>query len=120
MTAVDRWKMKEAERICPGAVCSDEDIRTRLAAHQDAIRRLRVKHLALFGSFSRGEAHDTSDVDFLVEFEAGAKTFDAFMDLTFLLEELLGHPVELVTREALSQYTGPYLLEQAVDVYTAA
>ena len=42
----------------------------------------------------RGEQSPDSDVDLLVEFAPGEKTFDAFMQLSFLLEELLEHPVE--------------------------
>jgi predicted nucleotidyltransferase len=47
-----------------------------------------------------------------VEFEPGRKTFDNFMKLTFLLEDLLHHRVELVTAESLSPYIGPYILEE--------
>ena len=45
-----------------------------LAPHGEALQRLGVKSLALFGP----EARAASDVDFLVEFE-GPTTFDAFM-----------------------------------------
>jgi len=48
----------------------------------------------------------------LVEFEAGQKTFDHFMGLSFFLEELLQRRVELVTPEGLSPYIGPYILQE--------
>ena len=66
-------------------------------AHQSELRGLGVARLGLFGSFVRDEATPESDVDILVEFEAGKKGFAAFMELAFWLEDALQRPVELVT-----------------------
>jgi len=74
----------------------------------------------LFGSFVRGQPRADSDVDLLVEFELGQRTFDHFMQLSFLLEDLLGRKVELVTPEALSPYIGPYILGEVEYVSLAA
>ena len=53
-------------------------------------KRFSVERLGVFGSVSRGDETPTSDVDILVGFEEGMKTFDNFMELKFYLEELLG------------------------------
>ena len=37
-----------------------------LQTHQETIRALGARRLGLFGSFARGEATETSDLDFLV------------------------------------------------------
>ena len=87
-----------------------EEILSFLQQHQDAFRKLGVRQLGLFGSFVRGEEGDDSDIDILVEFEPGRKTFDNFIQLAFLLEQLLERRVELVTPESLSPYLGPYIL----------
>ena len=92
----------------------------RLLAAEREIRQLGVRRLALFGSVLRGEARPDSDVDLLVEFAPGQKSFDRFMTLSDLLERLLGHPVELVTIEALSPFIGPRILAEAADVLRAA
>lgn len=63
--------------------------------------RFGVKRIGIFGSSARGEAKKDSDIDVLVEFEKGKKTFDNFMELTFFLEEVFGRKVDLVTKEAL-------------------
>ncbi|MBA2246455.1 MAG: nucleotidyltransferase family protein [Gemmatimonadetes bacterium] len=97
----------------------DEAIR-RLLSIEAEIRRLGVRRLALFGSVLRNEARADSDVDLLVEFIPSEKTFDRFMALADLLEETLGHPVEVVTTEALSPYIGPHILAEATDVLRAA
>lgn len=79
-----------------------------------------VVRLALFGSILRGDASERSDVDLLVEFAPGAKSFDHFMALAELLEVQLGRSVELVTIEALSPFIGPRILLEAKDVLRAA
>jgi predicted nucleotidyltransferase len=71
-----------------------------------------VRSIGLFGSFARGQAGPKSDVDLLVEFEPDKKTFDNFIDACFLLEDLFGRKVELVTRESLSSYISPYVFRE--------
>lgn len=84
------------------------------------IEALGVRRLALFGSVVRGQARPDSDVDLLVQFDPEQKTLDNFMGLSFLLEELLEHRIELVTTESLSPYIGPKILREAEDVLLAA
>jgi hypothetical protein len=93
-----------------------DDVLRRLSRVSAGIRELGVQRLSLFGSFVRGEQRSGSDVDLLVEFQEGRKTFDNFMDLSFLLEEVLGRKVQLVTRDSLSPYIGPHILNEAEDV----
>ena len=97
-----------------------EDIITILRESHVQIRSLGVKRLGLFGSFVRGEQSKSSDVDVLVEFDRDQKTFDHFMELSFLLEDLLERRVELVTLEALSPYIGPHILKEVEYVALAA
>ena len=67
-----------------------------LDAHQEQIRAFGVKRCGLFGSFVRQDSTAQSDVDILVEFEPGEKTFKNFINLAFFLE-LFGRKVDLVT-----------------------
>jgi predicted nucleotidyltransferase len=85
----------------------DEVIRI-LAGHRMQIRALGVKSLALFGSVARGDDRPDSDIDVLVEFH-GAATFDQYMDLKFLLEELLGRRVDLVSTRGLRPQLRSYV-----------
>lgn len=78
------------------------------------LRRLGVRRLALFGSLARGEARPDSDADFLVELES--KSFDRFMDVKFLLEELLGRRVDLVTFDGLKSAIRDEVDVERVDV----
>ncbi len=89
-------------------------------AYRDQIAALGVKRIGLFGSFVRGEQRTGSDVDLLVEFDSGKKTFDNFMALSFFLEELFSRRVEVVTPESLSPYIGPHILSEVEYVTFAA
>ncbi|MFA5889544.1 MAG: nucleotidyltransferase family protein [Actinomycetota bacterium] len=102
-----------------GALSREEAVRL-LVASAPQIYALGVERLALFGSVLRGDARPDSDVDLLVQFSPGAKTFDRFLSLSELLEERLGRRVELVTTEALSPFIGPRILAEAQDVLRAA
>lgn len=88
-----------------------QDVIEQLRHRRADLRRLGVERMGLFGSFERGQPDAASDVDLLVEFAPGEKSFDNFMAVSFLLEEELGRPVELVTREALSPHIGPHILQ---------
>ena len=83
-----------------------------LEANQSGIEALGVKRLGLFGSFARESGGEDSDIDLLVEFDPDKKTFDHFMQLGTLLEDLLGRSVELVTTESLSPHFGPSILNE--------
>lgn len=102
------------------AIHNKQDIFRILLSNQARLKSLGVSRLGLFGSFARGEQNPDSDIDLLVEFAPGEKTFDAFMQLSFLLEEILEHPVELVTVESLSPYIGPHILKEVEFAAIAA
>ncbi|HYW79182.1 MAG TPA: nucleotidyltransferase family protein [Thermoguttaceae bacterium] len=97
-----------------------DDVFRTLTEHRRQIEALGVLRIGLFGSFVRDQQRPESDVDLLVHFEPGRKTFDNFMELTFLLEELFSRRVEVVTPEALSPYIGPKILEEVEYVAFAA
>jgi uncharacterized protein len=106
--------------MVPMAVETKQDIQATLRRNSARLRTLGVERLALFGSFVRGEQSHDSDVDLLVDFALGKKTFDNFIEIVFVIEELLGRRVELVTREGLSPYIGPRILREIEDVPLAA
>ena len=97
----------------------EEAIR-RIGSIEAEIRALGVERLMLFGSVLRDEARPDSDVDVLVRFRPGAKTFERFLALAELLESRLDRRVELVTTESLSPLLGPLILREARDVLRAA
>lgn len=67
--------------------------------------------IGIFGSVVRGEHGAGSDVDILVEFERPIG-FVRFLRLEKRLTELVGMPVDLVTRKALKPHIGKRILQE--------
>lgn len=67
-----------------------------------AARRSRARSIALVGSVTRGDDTDSSDYDFLVDFEDEADLFDV-AGLKVDLEDLLGQPVDVVDSAAVRE-----------------
>ena len=90
------------------------DVLTTLQGHREIIQKFGVRQLSLFGSFARGENTDTSDLDFIVDFEK--VSFDSYMDLKFYLENLLNTPVDLVLTRTLKERLRSIILKEAIRV----
>jgi predicted nucleotidyltransferase len=92
------------------------DLKTQIRAKRNEILALAAKYgatnLRLFGSVVRGEAGPRSDVDILVDLEAGRSLLDQF-GLGQDLEELLGCKVDVVTEKALHWYIKEKILQEA-------
>jgi uncharacterized protein len=84
----------------------------QLTKHAARLAALGVSRYGLFGSFRHDTPQATSDVDILVEFHPGAKTFVNFMRVAALLEEVFGRPIDVVTSESLSPYLAPMILRE--------
>jgi len=87
-----------------------------LKVHREQILEIARKHgaynLRVFGSVARGEANEQSDLDFLVEVGAiHSAWFPA--GLVADLEDLLGVPVDVVTKDGLHWYIKEKVLEEA-------
>ena len=73
-----------------------------LREHEPELQnRFGIAKIGIFGSFAHGEERKDSDVDVLVIFQQGKKTFDNFMGTKFYLEDLFMRKVDLVTDVAL-------------------
>lgn len=88
-----------------------ETVLGKIEGNMDTIRRYGVKRIGLFGSYVRNEQKTESDLDVLVEFQKGKKTFDNYMELKFFLEDLFKRKVDLVITEAIKPDLKPYILE---------
>ena len=92
------------------------DVLDFLRAHMDELaRRFGVGDIALFGSFSRDDAREDSDIDILVRFDR-SPTLISFFGAQFYLEDGLGRRVDLVTRKALRSEFRPYVEAEAIHV----
>lgn len=70
-----------------------------LRQNQALLDQHAVRKIALFGSYAKGKATRTSDIDLLVEFVQ--PTYDNYLGLAKALERLFGKRVEILTPEGL-------------------
>ena len=79
-----------------------DEITTILHEHQPYLRsKYNVSKMGLFGSFSRGDYDETSDIDLVVEFERPIGF--QFMELADYLEAILGKDVDILTTAAIRE-----------------
>jgi predicted nucleotidyltransferase len=95
------------------------DMRELLTSKRDEILRIAQSHGArnvrIFGSVARGEAGDTSDVDFLVEFEPGTSLLQHGAMIAEL-EELLGRKVDVAPEKTLKERIRSRVLREAIPL----
>lgn len=80
-----------------------EDIITFFKEHKSEIERYGVEKIGLFGSYSKNQEKENSDIDVLVQFKEGNKTFDNYMDLKFYLEDKFNKEIDLVIDENIKE-----------------
>ncbi|HDR52431.1 MAG TPA: DNA polymerase subunit beta [Mariniphaga anaerophila] len=72
-----------------------------------------IREVGLFGSYVRDEQTEKSDIDILIDFDPEKETFDNYMAVYELLEKLFKNiRVEVVTKNGLSPYIGPKILNE--------
>lgn len=66
------------------------------------LRRHGVTNACIFGSVARGDDHEGSDLDLLVDFAPGTDMID-IIGIKHELEDVLGAPVDLIPRDGLKE-----------------
>lgn len=87
-----------------------------LKQNKSTLEEFGVVQIGVFGSYAFGNESEESDVDILVDLNKNKKTFRNFLSLNYFLEKLLGKKVDLVTKQSLSPYIGPHILNSIVYV----
>ncbi len=88
-----------------------EYILNRLRANKHQIQKYGVSQIGLFGSYVNNEQNENSDIDILVDFIENDETFDNFMGICEILDNMFsGNKVDVVTKNGLSKFIGPYVL----------
>jgi uncharacterized protein len=110
--------MATAERDQRDRRAGGASLRALVEGHRDEIKAVAARHhgrrVRLFGSVARGQEREGSDIDLLVDFAPGSSLFD-LLRLNRELEELLHHPVDVVSRGGLKERDRA-ILDEAVDL----
>ncbi len=103
------------------SICKDSGLGVKelLASRREDILRIAAKHGArnvrVFGSVARGEDDEMSDIDLLVEFEAGRSLLD-HAGLWLELQDLLGCKVDVVSERGIKPRIKERVLREAVPL----
>ncbi len=91
-----------------------QQIVERIRANKIKLKEFGVNSIGLFGSYARNEQTDHSDLDLLIDFEPEKENFDNLMRTYDLMESVFRDvKVEIVTKNGLSEFIGPYILKEA-------
>lgn len=76
------------------------EILNKLASYKTYLKdKYSISSLAIFGSVSRGDNSESSDIDIMVEFEKPIGI--SFIDLADELEKILQNKIDLVSRKSI-------------------
>ncbi len=79
-----------------------QEIKSTLGSHKSRLfNDYPIKSMAIFGSYSRKDQNDSSDLDILVEFSD--KIGIRFVDLADDLENIVGFKVDLVSKRGVKE-----------------
>lgn len=92
---------------------SNEEIKTI----RDYFRDKPVLRVFLFGSFSREDAIEDSDIDILVELDYSKHIGLGFVNMKFDLEDRLYKKVDLVSSNAISKHILPFINKDKKLIY---
>ncbi|WP_262248529.1 nucleotidyltransferase family protein [Parapedobacter soli] len=96
---------------------SKSEVLAAIKGNKKALAKFGIKSIGLFGSYARESQNEESDIDILLDFEGDKETFDNYMATYDLLESLFnGKRVEVVTKNGLSPYIGPKILNEVIYV----
>ncbi len=92
-------------------------ILSTIESHKPELTRYGVQKVGLFGSYSRNEQSEKSDIDVLIDFDPEKENFDNYMAVCDYLESLFkDEKVEIVTLNGLSPYIGSSILKEVLYV----
>ena len=71
----------------------------------------------LFGSFSRNEADQNSDIDILVDLDYSKHIGLGFIEMQSGLQKKLDRKIDLISSKAVSKYIQPFIETDKVLIY---
>ena len=124
LCAVPKVNRQTSERLA-ARVIMERVMSPHISIDRDAVsafcRRHHIKRLALFGSVLRDDFDPDSDVDVLVEFQAGHIPGLNFVSIEREFSRLLnGRRVDMVTPKFLNPRIRDQVLSNAEPLYVAA
>ncbi len=94
-----------------------DHVLSTIKSNKSEFSRFGIRNIGLFGSYSREEQSDKSDIDILIDFDPDKENYDNYMAVYDIFERLFkDEKVEIVTINGLSPYIGPKILNEVLYV----
>ncbi len=94
-----------------------ESVIRTLRAHEAELRAEGISHVYLFGSVARGEADEKSDVDLFYDYDSDRFGFLQFMKIRELAPEIVGAPVDIMSRNGIHPLIRDEVIAEAIQVF---
>ena len=94
------------------------EIFAKLRENEPALRARGVSHVALFGSYARGDDRADSDSDIMIEFDPAARvTIFNYAGVEEYIANLSHGPLDVVSHEGLKAYIRPAVTTDAIYAF---
>jgi len=92
------------------------EVRSLIDQHRKELEdKFKIKSIAIFGSYSRGEQQEKSDIDVLVEFKEPVSLLHIVSTENYL-SDLLGIKVDLVPKRNIREELRDLILNEAIPL----
>lgn len=92
---------------------SKSSIKQLIETSKPKLEPLGVSKIGFFGSASRDEMTESSDIDILVDFESEKETYINFIETCSVLESIFKEEkLDIVSFKGLSPFIGPHILKE--------
>lgn len=105
------------------SILTKEEILLQLKELQPEFEKEHIKLLGLFGSYSRDEAKEDSDIDILIETTPeflqkyrGFRAFSRLEEFRTVLENKFSKNIDIIDKQGLLQHNNNYILNKAIYV----
>ena len=96
-------------------IMNRNSIINELSSIKSELTKYGVVEIGLFGSYLNENQTKLSDIDILIHFKPECENFDNFMLVYDILENQFKNiKIDVVTKNGLSKYIGPYILKEVV------
>jgi predicted nucleotidyltransferase len=80
------------------------------------VNKYGIRRVGIFGSFARGDAKESSDIDLIFDFEKEFGLF-ALSGLKLALEDELGKKIDMVEFSSLDPYISKNIMDEVIMIY---
>ncbi|MCK5109884.1 MAG: nucleotidyltransferase domain-containing protein [Arcobacteraceae bacterium] len=105
------------------SILTKDIILTKLKSMQPTFEKEGVNLLGLFGSYSRDEAREDSDIDILIEttpqfskINRGFSAYSKLAELKSILENTFDKNIDFTDKQGLLDHNNTYILNKAIYV----